>query len=67
MAWNGIERNERLRKAVWACYQRGILGTTHRKTGTQARLAEHFGVSRQRVSQVIRDVLGEHYAVRRVS
>jgi len=38
--------------------RRGIAGTG-RRWGLQSRLAEHFGVTRQRVSQIVRQELKE--------
>jgi hypothetical protein len=50
-----LERKQKLELAVAALLHRGALdGRAYR--GMQSRLAEHFGVSRQRVHQVVCDL-----------
>ena len=51
-----LTRTEKLRIAVRVLIRRGVAGTG-RRWGLQSRLAEHFGVTRQRVSQIVRQEL----------
>ena len=48
-----LTRTEKLRIAVRVLIKRGVAGNGGR-WGLQSRLAEHFGVTRQRVSQIVR-------------
>lgn len=47
-------RPERLRKAVRACIDKGLL-KRGKRTGVAAELARHFHVTPQRVSQIVRE------------
>lgn len=49
-------RTEKLRIAARVLLRYGAAGNGARN-GCQARLAEHFGVTRQRVSQIVREEL----------
>ena len=51
-----LTRTEKLRIASRVLIRRGVAGTG-RRWGLQSRLAEHFGVTRQRVSQIVRQEL----------
>jgi predicted transcriptional regulator len=51
-----LTRTEKLRIAARVLIRRGVAGT-NRRWGLQSRLAEHFGVTRQRVSQIVRQEL----------
>ena len=51
-----LTRTEKLRIAARVLIKRGVAGTG-RRWGLQSRLAEHFGVTRQRVSQIVRQEL----------
>ena len=51
-----LTRTEKLRIAVRVLIKRGVAGNGGR-WGLQSRLAEHFGVTRQRVSQIVRQEL----------
>lgn len=51
-----LTRTEKLRIAARVLIKRGVAGTG-RRWGFQSRLAEHFGVTRQRVSQIVRQEL----------
>jgi hypothetical protein len=51
-----LTRTEKLRIAARVLIRRGVAGTG-RRWGLQSRLAEHFGVTRQRVSQIVRQEL----------
>ena len=48
-----MSRTEKLRIAARVLNRRGVAGRGGR-WGLQSRLAEHFGVTRQRVSQIVR-------------
>ena len=48
-----LTRTEKLRIAARVLIKRGVAGNGGR-WGLQSRLAEHFGVTRQRVSQIVR-------------
>ena len=48
-----LSRTEKLRIASRVLIKRGLAGNGGR-WGLQSRLAEHFGVTRQRVSQIVR-------------
>ena len=52
----GLTRTEKLRIAARVLIKRGVAGNGGR-WGLQSRLAEHFGVTRQRVSQIVRQEL----------
>jgi predicted transcriptional regulator len=52
-ASNELTRTEKLRIAARVLIRRGVAGNGGR-WGLQSRLAEHFGVTRQRVSQIVR-------------
>jgi hypothetical protein len=47
-----LTRTEKLRIAARVLIKRGVAGNG-RRWGLQSRLAEHFGVTRQRVSQIV--------------
>ena len=51
-----LTRTEKLRIAARVLIRRGVAGNGGR-WGLQSRLAEHFGVTRQRVSQIVRQEL----------
>lgn len=51
-----LNRTEKMRIAVRVLIRRGVAGNG-RRWGLQSRLAEHFGVTRQRVSQIVRQEL----------
>lgn len=51
-----LTRTEKLRIAARVLIRRGMAGNG-RRWGLQSRLAEHFGVTRQRVSQIVRQEL----------
>ena len=51
-----LTRTEKLRIAARVLIKRGVAGHG-RRWGLQSRLAEHFGVTRQRVSQIVRQEL----------
>lgn len=51
-----LTRTEKLRIAARVLIKRGVAGNGGR-AGLQSRLAEHFGVTRQRVSQIVRQEL----------
>lgn len=51
-----LTRTEKLRIAARVLIKRGVAGNGAR-WGLQSRLAEHFGVTRQRVSQIVRQEL----------
>lgn len=51
-----LSRTEKMRIAVRVLIKRGVAGNGGR-WGLQSRLAEHFGVTRQRVSQIVRQEL----------
>ena len=53
---NELTRTEKLRIAARVLIRRGVAGNGGR-WGLQSRLAEHFGVTRQRVSQIVRQEL----------
>jgi predicted XRE-type DNA-binding protein len=55
-ASNELTRTEKLRIAARVLIRRGVAGNGGR-WGLQSRLAEHFGVTRQRVSQIVRQEL----------
>ena len=48
-----LSRTEKMRIAARVLIKRGVAGNGGR-WGLQSRLAEHFGVTRQRVSQIVR-------------
>ena len=56
-----LTRTEKLRIAARVLIKRGVAGTG-RRWGLQSRLAEHFGVTRQRVSQIVRQELAAQNA-----
>ena len=56
-----LTRTEKLRIAARVLIRRGVAGNGGR-WGLQSRLAEHFGVTRQRVSQIVRQELAHHNA-----
>lgn len=43
----------KLRIAIGYLLEQGFLNDPSTRTGAQSRLAEHFGVSRQRVAQLV--------------
>lgn len=51
-----LTRTEKMRIAARVLIKRGVAGNG-RRWGLQSRLAEHFGVTRQRVSQIVRQEL----------
>ncbi len=51
-----LTRTEKMRIAARVLIRRGVAGNG-RRWGLQSRLAEHFGVTRQRVSQIVRQEL----------
>ncbi|MBF6599800.1 MAG: hypothetical protein IVW36_04750 [Dehalococcoidia bacterium] len=51
-----LTRTEKMRIAARVLIKRGVAGNGGR-CGLQSRLAEHFGVTRQRVSQIVRQEL----------
>ena len=51
-----MTRTEKLRSASRVLIRHGVAGRGGR-WGLQTRLAEHFGVTRQRVSQIVRQEL----------
>jgi len=51
-----LSRTEKIRIAARVLIRRGVAGNGGR-WGLQSRLAEHFGVTRQRVSQIVRQEL----------
>jgi hypothetical protein len=51
-----LTRTEKMRIAARVLIRRGVAGNG-RRWGLQTRLAEHFGVTRQRVSQIVRQEL----------
>lgn len=51
-----MTRTDKMRIAVRVLIKRGVAGNGGR-WGLQSRLAEHFGVTRQRVSQIVRQEL----------
>lgn len=51
-----LTRTEKLRIAARVLIRHGVAGNGGR-SGMQSRLAEHFGVTRQRVSQIVRQEL----------
>ncbi len=56
-----LTRTEKLHIAARVLIKRGVAGTG-RRWGLQSRLAEHFGVTRQRVSQIVRQELAAQNA-----
>lgn len=48
-----LTRTEKIRIAARVLIRKGVAGNGGR-WGLQSRLAEHFGVTRQRVSQIVR-------------
>lgn len=56
-----MTRTEKLRIAARVLIKRGVAGNGGR-WGLQSRLAEHFGVTRQRVSQIVRQELAHFNA-----
>jgi len=56
-----LTRTEKMRIAVRVLIKRGVAGNG-RRWGLQSRLAEHFGVTRQRVSQIVRQELAHFNA-----
>lgn len=53
-------RGERIRRTVEVCVRRGLIRRNlvgRDRTGVQAELARYFGVTRQRISQVVREVV----------
>lgn len=61
LAEEELTRTEKLRIAARVLIRRGVAGNG-RRWGLQSRLAEHFGVTRQRVSQIVRQELNAHNA-----
>ena len=53
---DGMTRTQKMRIAARVLIRRGVAGNGGR-WGLQSRLAEHFGVTRQRVSQIVRQEL----------
>jgi predicted XRE-type DNA-binding protein len=51
-----LTRTEKIRIAARVLIKKGVAGNGGR-WGLQSRLAEHFGVTRQRVSQIVRQEL----------
>jgi len=51
-----LTRTDKMRIAVRVLIRRGVAGNGGR-WGLQSRLAEHFGVTRQRISQIVRQEL----------
>lgn len=60
-AQDELTRTEKLRIAARVLIKRGVAGNGGR-WGLQSRLAEHFGVTRQRVSQIVRQELAHYNA-----
>lgn len=56
-----LTRTEKIRIAARVLIKRGVAGNGGR-WGLQSRLAEHFGVTRQRVSQIVRQELSHFNA-----
>jgi predicted XRE-type DNA-binding protein len=57
-----LSRTEKLRIAARVLIKRGVAGNGGR-WGLQSRLAEHFGVTRQRVSQIVRQEINSRDAL----
>lgn len=56
-----LTRTEKIRIAARVLIRKGVAGNGGR-WGLQSRLAEHFGVTRQRVSQIVRQELNAQHA-----
>lgn len=56
-----LTRTEKIRIAARVLIRKGVAGNGGR-WGLQSRLAEHFGVTRQRVSQIVRQELNARHA-----
>jgi predicted transcriptional regulator len=68
MGWahegGALTRSDKLRIAARVLIKRGAAGNGSRN-GFQSRLAEHFGVTRQRVSQIVHEELESAHENRR--
>lgn len=47
------QRLQRMRRAIRSLIRNGTIKRNARRTGAQSALARHFGVTRQRISQVV--------------
>lgn len=56
-----MTRTEKIRIAARVLIRKGVAGNGGR-WGLQSRLAEHFGVTRQRVSQIVRQEINAQHA-----
>lgn len=56
-----LSRTEKIRIAARVLIKKGVAGNGGR-WGLQSRLAEHFGVTRQRVSQIVRQEINAQNA-----
>jgi predicted XRE-type DNA-binding protein len=56
-----LTRTEKIRIAARVLIKKGVAGNGGR-WGLQSRLAEHFGVTRQRVSQIVRQEINAQNA-----
>jgi hypothetical protein len=56
-----LTRTEKIRIAARVLIRKGVAGNGGR-WGLQSRLAEHFGVTRQRVSQIVRQEINAQHA-----
>ena len=56
-----MTRTEKIRIAARVLIKKGVAGNGGR-WGLQSRLAEHFGVTRQRVSQIVRQEINAQHA-----
>jgi hypothetical protein len=56
-----LTRTEKIRIAARVLIRKGVAGNGGR-WGLQSRLAEHFGVTRQRVSQIVRQEINAQNA-----
>jgi hypothetical protein len=61
-----MTRTEKMRIAARVLIKRGVAGNGGR-WGLQSRLAEHFGVTRQRVSQIVRQEVNSLNSVNAVT
>jgi predicted transcriptional regulator len=61
-----MTRTEKMRIAARVLIRRGVAGNGGR-WGLQSRLAEHFGVTRQRVSQIVRQEVNSLNSVNTVT
>jgi predicted XRE-type DNA-binding protein len=55
-----LTRTEKIRIAARVLIRKGVAGNGGR-WGLQSRLAEHFGVTRQRVSQIVRQEMNAQH------